>query len=486
MNASTTPELEPLRPTLAHEKRTLEKRPHQKRSRQKNTLPVAELQLADLCARFESLCANAVDSLEIAAGLEAEGFSDQTVRVCFGFPDVFALADDLYRRVPRDPAEPPAQPNPWRTSVWRHVLRGTLFGLPSLCYPVAAPMLSGVDAVPLLVVSTVTSWSLSQGLSFLGYSRLGNGDADGGRRLLRVGLGGSAVLLLVVVGLTAVLVGRFGPAAGFAAAQGGYLLTATVLLVDKAEAWLLVALAPGVLASTGFLVLGEPAGWRTGALAALGGSLLLTVVFALVRTSRTAGGARPRRAELRAAGPYLLFGAVTAGLLVFPLVAGGTSNAMMAVLPLSLSMGAAEWLLYRYRSATNRLLRRSRLVSDFTARSWWPLLGALAQYLLSTAVLMAVARELGATVDPQWTGMLAYEAYLALGGALFLALLLQAFCGPAAVVAWCGGALATELVVVTIDRAVPPLRVQLLVCGGLLLALVIRAGIVLGQTVRHR
>jgi hypothetical protein len=479
VNASTTPELEPLRPALAPGRDGREQAPS-----------VAELQLADLCERFESLCANAVDPLEIAAGLEAEGFSDQTVRVCFGFPDVFALADDLYRRVPRDPAEPPAQPDPWRTSVWRHMLRGTLFGLPSLCYPVAAPMLSGVDAVPLLVVSIVTSWSLSQGLSFLGYSRLGNGDADGGRRVLGVGLGGSAVALLVVVGLTAMLVGRFGPAAGFAAAQGGYLLAATVLLVDKAELWLLVALAPGVLAGTGFLVLGEPAGLRTGALAALGGSLLLTVVIAVARTSRPApaGGGRPRWAELRATGPYLLFGAVTAGMLAFPLVAGGTNNAMMAVLPLSLSMGAAEWLLYRYRSATNRLLRRSRLVPDFTARSWWPLLAALVQYLLATVVLMVVARELGATVgvNPQWTSMLAYEAYLALGGALFLALLLQAFCGPAAVVAWCGGALATELVVVTIDRTVPALRVQLLVCGGLLLALLIRAGIVLGQTVRHR
>jgi hypothetical protein len=470
VNASTTPELEPLRPTLA--------------------LPVAELQLADLCERFESLCANAVDSLEIAAGLEAEGFSDQTVRVCFGFPDVFALAEDLYRRVPRDPAEPPAQPDPWRTSVRRPVLRGALFGLPALCYPVAAPMLSGVGAIPLLVVSTVTSWALSQGLSFLGYSRLSNADRDGARHVLRVGLGGSAVLLLVVVGLTAVLVGRFGPAAGFAAAQGGYLLAATVLLVDKAELWLLVALAPGMLASTGFLVLGAPAGLRTGALATLGGSLLLTVVLAVDRTSRPApaGGGRPRWTELRTTWPYLLFGAVTAGLLAVPLVAGGTNNAVLAVLPLSLSMGAAEWLLYRYRSATHRLLRRSWLVSDFTARSWWALLEALGQYLLATTVLMVVARELGATVgiNPQWTSMVAYEAYLALGGALFLALLLQAFCGPASVVAWCGGALAIELVVVTIDRAVPALRVQLLVCGGLLLALVIRAGIVLSQTVRHR
>jgi hypothetical protein len=88
-------------------------------------------------------------------------------------------------------------------------------------------------------------------------------------------------------------------------------------------------------------------------------------------------------------------------------------------------------------------------------------------------------------IDPQRTGMLAYCAYLALGGALFLALLLQAFCGPAAVVGWCGGALGTELLVMAADRTVPAPRVQLLVCGGLLLALVVRTGIVLGRPARH-
>jgi hypothetical protein len=459
--------------------------------------PPGELQLAELCERFESLCANAVDPLEIAAGLEAEGFSDQTVRVCLDFPDVFDLAEYMYRRVPRNPAEPQPQPDPWRTSVWRHALRGILFGLPSLCYPVVAPMLSDVDAVPLLVVSSVASWSLSQGLSYLGYSRLGNADRDGARRLLRAGLGGSVLLLVAVIGLAAMLVGRIDLAAYLATGIGTYLLAATVMLVDRAELWLLAALLPGVLASTGFLLLGEPDSLRTGALVALGGSLLLAVVLAVVRTSwPVAAGARQLRwGELRGTVPYLLFGALAAGLLAFPLMgtllagpeSGGAGNAMTAMLPLSLSMGAAEWILYRYRSATRRLLQRSRLVTDFTTRSWRLLVAALSQYLLATAVLMVVVRELGAATgtSPQWTSLLAYGAYLSLGGALFLALLLQAFCGPAVVLGWCGAALATELLVVVAGRAAIVLWVQLLVCGALLLILAIRAGIVLRQTVRH-
>ncbi|MFI9383572.1 hypothetical protein [Kutzneria sp. NPDC052558] len=478
MSAGTVPELEPLQPSLAR--------------------PVAEVQLADLCERFESLCANAVDPLEIAAGLEAEGFSDQSVRVGFGFPDVFALAEDLHRRVPPSPAEPAPQPDPWRTSVWRHALRGLLFGLPSLCYPVAAPLLSTVDAVPLLVVSTIVSWALSQGLSYLGYARLGNVDRDGARRVLRLGLLGALVLLLAVVGLGAALAGRIGPATVFAAGQGGYLLAATVLFVDRGERWLVAGLAPGVLAGAVFLALGAPDGLRGGALAAVAGTPLLTLGFALGRTSWPAPKAATalRWTELRATWPYLAFGAIAAGLLAFPLIAmllvpstaGGASNAMLAALPLSLSMGAAEWLLHRYRSGTRRLLQRTRRVEDFAARSWWQLVSTVAWYLLCTGVLMAATRELGAAVgiSPQWTGMLAYAACLVLGGTLFLALLLQAFSGPAAVLPWAGGALAAEVGYVMFDRTASVLRVQLLVCGGLLIALVLRAGVVLDKPARHR
>lgn len=478
MSAGTVPELEPTQPALAQ--------------------PVGELQLAELRERFESLCADAVDPLEIAAGLEAEGFSDQTVRVCYGFPDVFALAEDLHRRVPPSPTEPAAEPDPWRTPVWRHALRGLLFGLPSLCYPVAAPLMSDVDAVPVLLVSTVCSWALSQGLAFLGYSRLGNADRDGARRLLRLGLLGSTVLLLAVVGLCAALAGRFGPAAVFATGQGVYLLAATVLFTDRGEWWLVAGLAPGVLGSAAFLALGAPDGLRGGALVALVGTVLLTLGFAIGRTSwPPPGAAAPLRwSELRASWPYLAFGAIAAGLIAFPLLAmlltrstsDGVSDAMLAALPLSLSMGVAEWLLYRYRSATRRLLRRTRLVEDFAAGAWWQLGATVIRYLLCTAVLMAVTRELGSFVgiSPQWTTLLAYLAYLALGGTLFLALLLQAFCGPASVLLWTGGALAAEIGYVVFDRAASTLRVQLVVCGGLLLALFLRAGAVLHKPARHR
>ncbi|MEU6123065.1 hypothetical protein [Streptomyces sp. NPDC047123] len=50
--------------------------------------------------RHRELCARAVDPLEIAAGLEAHGVTDRTA-ARFRHRDVFALAEEMYARVPR-------------------------------------------------------------------------------------------------------------------------------------------------------------------------------------------------------------------------------------------------------------------------------------------------------------------------------------------------------------------------------------------------
>ncbi|MCX4983300.1 hypothetical protein [Streptomyces sp. NBC_00572] len=71
-----------------------------------------------LMHRHRELCARAVDPLEIAAGLEAQGFTDRTA-ARFRHRDVFSLAEELYARVPRgsDTAAPPPPP-PRDTDAW--------------------------------------------------------------------------------------------------------------------------------------------------------------------------------------------------------------------------------------------------------------------------------------------------------------------------------------------------------------------------------
>lgn len=57
--------------------------------------------LDDLAERFEEVIAGAVHPDEIAAVLESDGMTDDHIRLTYGRPDSFAIAEELYDRVPR-------------------------------------------------------------------------------------------------------------------------------------------------------------------------------------------------------------------------------------------------------------------------------------------------------------------------------------------------------------------------------------------------
>ncbi|MCA1222304.1 hypothetical protein, partial [Streptomyces sp. 8L] len=63
-----------------------------------------------LLHRHRRLCESAVDPLEIAAGLEAHGLTDRAALSGFRHRDVFALAEELYARVPHDGEAPGPAP----------------------------------------------------------------------------------------------------------------------------------------------------------------------------------------------------------------------------------------------------------------------------------------------------------------------------------------------------------------------------------------
>jgi hypothetical protein len=436
--------------------------------------------------------------LEVAAGLESDGLSDQSARVRYGFPDVFTLAEEMYRRTLRQPAEPPPRPSPWRSPVGRHLLHGLLFGLPALCYPVAGSVMGGRGALIVLVVSMLTAWPISQAVSYLGHARRSRLDVDGARRLLRAALPIALVLLLAATLPTALLLGQSGPVLWFALGQGGYLLGATVLLVCGADWWLAAALAPGVLASALYLVAGRPAWAHPLAWLAIAVSLVLTLGFAVVRTSwpRPGRSARPvRLVELLAGWPSGVFGLLVAGLLLFPLLAarfahGGQgigTAALLGTLPLSLSMGIAEWRLYGYRGRIERLMRRTGVLAEFGRRATLVLTGVLAEYLLGAAVLLIGVVSLAelAGVHPQWTDIPSYAGYLVLGGALFLAMLIQVCVGAVRILGWCAAAVTAEIALVIFAPHAPVLRVQLVVAAGMALGLLWHGAITLSRAARH-
>jgi hypothetical protein len=458
--------------------------------------------ILELCRQFASVCQSAVDPLEISSALEFEGLNDQTARERYGVPDVFALGEEMYRQMPRHPAEPEPQPDPWRVSKFRPVLHGLLYGLPTVCFTTAGVLLAGTGAFRILIVALLSSWTMSQGLAYLGYRRLGSGDLAQTKRLLRYGIAAGLAGVDLAFAVVALLVPVPVPALIFGFGLGAYMLGATVLLILGAERLLFIVLAPGVLGSMVFLLLGRPPQLEHAAWAALAATPLLAVGLAVARTS---GGTRRRRegqpwddkparrlvtsADLIEALPSAGFGLVAAGLVVFPVVAGThghggvNTGALLASLPLTLSMGAAEWMLIWYRRRSQRLLRRMRELRKFASRARLMLFSALLQYLAAAALLIAavVAVAVGTgLVHPQWSVLPQIVAYLMLGGALFLALLLQAFGSRAFPLVACALALGFEITYRGLG-----VSGQILACAGLLIVLAGYAALVLGRAVRH-
>jgi len=405
----------------------------------------------ELCQAFAGVCESAVDPLEIASALEFDGLNDQAARTRYGVCDVFVLAEEMYRRVPRRPPEPEPAPDPWQVSKTGPALHGLLYGLPAICFPAATGLLTGHAALSVLVVALPASWAVSQGLAYLGYARLGRADRAQAALLLLAGMTAGVAAVALVLAVAAVAVRADPSAFFFGLGVAAYMLGATVLLVLAAERLLLIVLAPGVLGSAAFLALGRPAHLDHAAWAALAATPLLALGLAAARAGREAGlprrrgghaqpGLGARRlltgAELRSALPSAGFGLVAAGLLVFPVAIGlpgphgARTGTVIASLPLALSMGAAEWLLFWFRRRTQGLLRATRELRAFAFRARLTLLGALLQYLAAAALLTAAALAAATEarlIHPHWTDLPQSAAYLALGGAMFLALLLQAF-----------------------------------------------------------
>ncbi|MFF8843767.1 hypothetical protein ACF08N_13775 [Streptomyces sp. NPDC015127] len=248
-----------------------------------------------LADRLHDVIAAAVHPDEIAAVLESDGMTDDHIRLVYGRPDSFTLAEELYARVPRAHPEPPGPPaDPWRVGLLGCLLRGLVFALPGLAYVLAAPLLAGAALAPLLA-GALTGWMWNQALSHRAYAWLGLGDRAAAVRCLRAGapagaaLGTAAALLCTGAGQW--------PSAVFAAAQSVYLAAATPLLVLGRERPLLYCLLP-LPAGTLLVLLHEdlPQWARTGLLLA---SLTASLTTSAASLRPTASAGRPAHGGLR-------------------------------------------------------------------------------------------------------------------------------------------------------------------------------------------
>lgn len=448
--------------------------------------------VAALCQKFSTVCESAVDPLEVASALEFDGFNDNSVWADYGVNNVFALARAMYRRVPRRPAPAVPTPDPWQTNRFRPLLHGLLYALPAVCFPAAAGLLGGPGVLPTLVVALLVAWGLAQGLAVLGYLRRSwSADENQVRQVLRAGLVAGLALVALAMLASGLVLHAQSQVLLFGAGEGAYMLGACVLMVVGAEIWLPVALAPGVVGSGIFLGLGRPVGLEHLAWGVLAATPVLACAIA-VACSRFKGHWTARlllRSELLAAMPAIAFGVIAAGLLTFPIVAGPRGHgglnvaALLASLPLSLSMGAAEWSLLWYRRRTRALLGSTSGLAVFRRRSRGLLLAALLQYMAGTAVLIAlsaVVAGLTGLAHPDWGDLPEMAGYLMLGSAMFLSLLLQTMRVWAVPLAVAAAALLAELVLHNLGLAV-----QVLTPAVLLTVIGFFAVVSLGAAVRH-
>ncbi len=391
--------------------------------------------LDELAERLDDFIAAAVHPDEIAALLESDGLSDTQIRERYGVKNSFALAEELYERVARRYPEPttPAH-NPWQADLLGCLLRGIVFALPGFAYVLGAPLLAGpkddyslpAGTIPLLAAA-LFGWAWNQGMAHRAYTWLGLGDKAAARRSLLLGGSAGALLGTLVALATA---GTATPAAiAFAAGQSCYLGAATALLVLGRERALLAALLPMTGGALLALVHQVP---QTARLTLLLVSLAVVTVLALREAAPSTPTAppTPATAPLTASLPYALVGLGTGVLVVYAALGDALTGehsaiAAPAAVALTLSMGPAEWLLYRFRSRSHTGLRTSTTPRAFRRTTARTVAACLTAYLAALLTLNLATAALWPHA-PAVSGI-RLAGLLLLGTVMWTGLLLQSF-----------------------------------------------------------
>lgn len=398
--------------------------------------------LAQLSRQLDADCVRAVQPLELAAILEAEGFNDAVMQERFGMSSVFTAAQHLYDLVPLRPKipryAPPAQP-PGKGE-W---LRGGLYLIPALWAPSALDA-AGTVSGPFqgsslgLLVATLFGWGWTQGMSYLGYMALTAGRGQAARVLRRAGLYGTLITILLAGGLSLVL--GLNPDRVMLCALGvaAYLSAATTLLVLGEARRLLLASLPALLWVLVLILWPDllPASvHRSGALLTLGAGLPVLAAASITEPLLHEVSSQRRSVSPQSALPHAIYGwlCATAMTLVLlePLTRIGYAHTDLfaytwTVMPLVLSMGPLEQTLRHMRLALRLQADTSRSIHQIVRGAQWATLRCAAPYLLGLSGIYTLVGRLA----PGWTAAPSSElltGHTLLGAALLLSSLLINF-----------------------------------------------------------
>ncbi|WP_229401988.1 hypothetical protein [Micromonospora okii] len=387
----------------------------------------------DLVERVRPQLTRAIDALQVAAALEADGHTDRTAQVEYGYRDVFVLASEVYRRMgPIQPDAHPVRASP-ATRNGRDDLRtishGLLYVLPSAAFPAVLAVVGRPGLVLGLILAGTLGWVYSGVLAYAAYRLLGLGRPRSASRLLRI-----AALTAPVLG--AVAGGAVLPYGGLALAammvfQLAYQLAGTLLTFYRRELWLALAMLPAFLFGAVYLLLGGPTlqRWAVGT-AALGVLATLAAALWAAQTAARAEEATPRdplwppASTLLGVAGYGLCSAVLLFHAQAPYLLGRLDVAA-AALPLILSMGFVEWRTSRFWAVAVALSKRTHTPGVFAAGIWRTIGREMAACLALPAVLsvpLLIGLSLAGLLSAAGVAMTA--AHVALAGAYYLAFLL--------------------------------------------------------------
>lgn len=388
--------------------------------------------LDELVDRIRPGLTRAVDALQVAAALEADGCTDRIARVEYGFADVFALAAEVFRRL-GPPVDPPGEVVPVarsRAAALRLVAHGPLYALPAAVFPAVLALLGRRPVVLTLTVAGALGWMAAGTVAFAAYRLAGSGRPGAAARLLLL-----ATLLAPPAGALAGLVAGGGDPglAALAAGQLAYQLAATVLMFYRREPVQAAVMAPAVVAGVAFLTAGPALRGVALLTAAAGVAGVFAVALGATR-GRGAPGEPPARPLLRAETPALTrvtaYGLCSAALLLHaeaPYLMNRLDIAV-AVAPLILAMGFVEWRAERFRAEAVRLTGHTHSPREFGV-AVWRLVGRQILACLAVGAALGLALLAGLAAAGRLTGPAALmtAAHVVLGGAYYPAFVLAGF-----------------------------------------------------------
>jgi hypothetical protein len=391
--------------------------------------------LDELVDRIRPALTRAVDALQVAAALEADGFTDRIARVEYGFADVFELAVEVYRRL-GPPAEvlsePGAAARTWRAGM-RVLGHGPLYALPSAVFPAVLGVLGQRSVVLGLTVASALGWMYAGTAAFGAYKLLGAYRPRSAAWLLRWSTLGAPVAGAICGLIVVAIAGGGWGLVLLAMCQLGYQLAGTVLVFYRREGLQVATMVPAVVGGCAFLWYGNlarPVAIGTaiaGVAAAYAAALLLTHN----RGEKTEPPGRPvLHSQTSGLTGVTLYGACSAVLLLHaeaPYLLSRLDIAV-SVAPLIAAMGFVEWRAEGYRAQAVRLTRRSHHPAEFQRRIRL-LIGRETLLCLGVPALLGLVLIAGldATNRLCAPAVVMIAAHVVLGGAYYSAFLLAGF-----------------------------------------------------------